>query len=83
MNKRCHLKLTALVCSSVFPFIGICQKFVFLFGSIEPDINFFTYIKGHGDERVSNYILRIIDFLKKKDDGVCLISIRLVEPPIT
>ena len=66
MNKRCHLKLTALVCSSVFPLIGICQKFVFLFGSIEPDINFFTYIKGHGDERVSNYILRIIDCLRKK-----------------
>ena len=66
MDKKSHLKIASIVADSVFPFANVFSRLAFLYGSLEPDLNVFTYIKGHGEGRVKGYIVKTLKELENK-----------------
>lgn len=57
MDKKSHIKIAMNTFDTLFQFHGELERLAFIYGSVEPDLNVFTYIKGHGENRVRPYIL--------------------------
>ncbi len=66
MDKKSHIKIASVTFSSLFPFYGTLKRYAYIYGSVEPDLNVFTYLRGHGEKRVRAYILEELNRLSRK-----------------
>lgn len=66
MDKKSHLKIEALVSESVFSFVSPLCRMAYIYGSVEPDLNVFTYLKGHWERKREGDVISALSALENK-----------------